>query len=123
MCTITNTIRTTIALGAVGVALALSGVASAAVPVHLLGAPVATTAVIAPPTVSYHFLNPLDPHKVGGAGGASTGWCEDMAGFYNKDLERADAAETANDPETFAVETGRAERDLKTVEDNCIVVD
>jgi hypothetical protein len=122
MLTIIKSIRTIIALSLGVVALAFSGVASAAIPVHMLGAPVATTAVIAPPTVSAHFLNPLDLHKVGGAT-SSTGWCESMAGFYNKELEHADTAEGEGDAEAFALITGRAEEDLKTIEDHCLIVD
>lgn len=113
---------TIIALSAVGAVLASSAVASAAIPVHQLST-VATT-VVAPPTVSYHYLSPLDPHKVGAGGnGGSNGWCEDMAGFYNKDLESADNAETAGDQETFAAFSGRAEEDLKAIEDHCLIVD
>ena len=122
MFTTTNTIRTIIAISALGAGLACSGGASAAVPLNLR-AGAARTTVVAPPTVSYHYLNRLDPNKVGGAGNASTGWCEDMVNFYNKDLERADDAENAGDQETFALESARAEEDLKAVEDHCLIVD
>jgi hypothetical protein len=127
MFTITNTIRTIIALSAGVVAIAFSGVASAAMPVHLLAAPVATTVrVIAPPVATPHKLGEfLNPHKVGegGLNGGTTEGCEQRAKSYNHRVEGAEDAAEAGDQETEVTEWARAEEDLKVIEDNCLIID
>ena len=86
MFTITNKIRTIVALSAVGAALASSGIASAATAVRQPGT--ATTTAAAPPTVAY-----LDPSKFGSANPAySNQRCEDLANLVNQLNSAAGAA-------------------------------
>jgi hypothetical protein len=114
MFTITNKLRTVVALGAVGAALASSGVASAATAVHTTGstlAPVSTKVTVA--------LSTTEGHSTGDPGSATEGTCQalgaEAAGYENQgtnlakagDLEgAADAYDAATSIENAGMDEG-----------------
>jgi hypothetical protein len=119
MLTATNKIRTIIALGTVGAALASSGVASAAVPVHRVGTTVAVTRVVAPPT------KVIDATKVGSAGidGYDDAACEQLASQANSAYKGANSAAADGDKATANDLYGIAQEKNAELEDNCMVMD
>jgi hypothetical protein len=118
MFTATNKIRTIIALGTVGAALASSGVASAAVPVHRPGT-VIVTRVVAPPT------KVIDATKVGSAGiaGYDDEACEQLASQANSAEKGANSAAADGDSATANDLYGIAQEKDAELEDNCMVID
>jgi hypothetical protein len=122
MFTITNKIRTIIALGAVGAAVASSGVASAAIPVHRPGTGTVTR-VVAPPTIVAD--EAIDPNKVGSAGiaGYDDAACEQLANESNAAMKGANAAAGDGDTATANDLYGIAQDKDAELEDNCLVID
>jgi hypothetical protein len=117
MFTITNKLRTIVAIGAVGAALASSGVASAATVVHQPGTATAT-AVVAP-SVAY-----LDPSKFGSANPAySDQRCEDLANLVNQLNSAADAAATAGQYGMARNLGSNAAATESTLNSNCFEMD
>jgi hypothetical protein len=120
MFTATNKIRTIIALGTVGAALASSGIASAAVPVHRTGTVAAPiTRVVAPPTMA------ADATKVGSAGidGYDDATCEQLASQANSAYKGANSAAADGDKATANDLYGIAQEKNAELEDNCMVMD
>jgi hypothetical protein len=121
MLTPTNKLRMLVALGAVGAALASSGVASAATNVRSPGT-VTPTRVVAPPTV---VAQTIDPDNVGSAGiaGYDDQKCEDLANRHN-DLEWSGYQSLrAGDTKGYNDALDAADDLEDEISDNCIVVD
>jgi len=131
MFTLTNKLRTIVAIGAVGTALAPVGVASAATVARLPGA---GTSVVAsrPITVA----QTIDPSKVGSANGNYTDEdCEDLANEVNFDNQQAEIQGTVAAgtlPNTSAhdsawamsqLEEANAASAQQELDNNCFVMD
>jgi hypothetical protein len=118
MLTATKKIRTIIALGTVGTALASTGVASAAVPVHRPGTVIVTRVVAAPTKV-------IDATKVGSAGidGYDDAACEQLASQANCAYKGANSAAADGDSATANDLYGIAQEKNPELEDNCMVMD
>jgi hypothetical protein len=124
MFTVTNRIRTIIALGAVGAAAASSGVASAAISVHGPGTGTGNVAkLVAPPRVVPDEV--VDPNKVGSAGiaGYDNAACEQLANETNAAEKGANSAAGDGDMTTANTLYGVAQDKDAELEDNCLVID
>jgi hypothetical protein len=124
MFSVTNKIRTIIALGAVAAAVAVSGVASAAIPVHRPGTGTVTiTRIVAPPPIVAD--ETVDPNKVGSAGiaGYDDETCQGLANQVNSAMKGANAAGEDGDTATANDLYGLAQDKDAELEDNCLVID
>jgi len=119
MFTITNKIRTVIAVSTVGAALASSGVASAAIAVHRPGT---VTTIVARPTI---VAQAIDPNKVGSAGipGYDNAACEQLANQVNSAEQGANLAAYHGDSATANNLYELAQEKDAELEDNCLVID
>jgi hypothetical protein len=121
MFTVTNKLRTIVAIGAVGAALASSGVGSAATFVRPLG--IGRTVVAVQPTTTV--AQYIDPHNVGSAGipGYDNAKCQSLAKAHNADENSAVQSAKNGDAvaaQGFALLAGDLQTDLQ---DNCLVID
>ena len=117
MFSIMNKLRTLIALGAAGAALAGGGVASAATLVHTPGT--GTTVVAGQPTTVY-----LDPGKYGSATtGVSDADCENLAEDYNHEMSTALEAEQEGERDIAHGALQLAYAAQTKLENNCFVMD
>jgi hypothetical protein len=121
MFTITNRLRMLVAVGAVGAALASSGVPSAASAFHNPGT---ATPVVASQTTTV-VAKYIDPDNVGSAGilGYDDQRCEDLANQHN-DLENAgyDAVRAGN-AAGFKASMDAADQVEDQLDGNCMVID
>ncbi len=120
MFTITNKLCTIVTVGAVGAALASSGVASAASVVHRPGT--GTPVVASQPTTVAQYIN---PNNVGSAGiaGYDDAHCQSLVNSHNADENDAVKAAAAGDAllaQGYAELAGDLQTDL---ESNCFVID
>lgn len=125
MFTISNKLRTIVALGAVGAALAGSGVASAATIARVPGSTGAPVVATAPTTITQD----VDPSKVAGSPGVPGSTDEDCVGLAN-DINTLTGAGYANilsgDSAMSALgeaELNQAGEETQQLNDNCIVID
>jgi hypothetical protein len=120
MFTITNRLRMLVAVGAVGAALASSGVASAAINVRSPGT-VAPTRV-APPTA---VTQTIDPDNVGSAGiaGYDDQKCEDLANQHNNQEWAGFDALRVGDMNGYVSALNAADDTADELSDNCLVID
>ena len=120
MFTITNKLRMLVAVGAVGTALACSGVASAAINVRSPGT-VAPTRAAAPTVVA----QTIDPDNVGSAGiaGYDDQKCEDLANQHNNQEWAAHDALRASDMNGYVSLLNAADDTADELSNNCLVID
>lgn len=123
MFTITHKLHTIVALGAVGAALAGSGVASAATVVHKPGTGM-TVLASQPTTVAQD----IDPSKVGagGSGQSTDEQCEALANEINSLNNDAQSNLSGNDLSGFdlaVAESALASEETQRLNDNCLVID
>ena len=120
MFTITDKIRAVIPVIPVIAVGASSGVASAAIPGHRLGA--VTTTIVAQPTI---VAQALDPSKVGSAGipGYDNAACEQLANQVNSAEQGASLAAYHGDSATANNLYELAQEKDAELEDNCLVID
>jgi len=120
MFTITNKLRTVIALSAAGTTLAGSGVASAARVVQKPGT--GTPAVASQPTIVARYI---DPNKVGSAGipGYDTAMCESLANDHNKAESAGIQAVKDGDASAAQANIDNANGIQSVLEENCLVID
>lgn len=114
-------LRTVIALGLAGAALAGSGVASAAT---VRGLPQATHAPVAVVTAPARSLN-IDPGKVGSAGipGYDDAECQSLADNYNAEQQIANDDQDAGNAQGAGEANDAASYTKGLIDDNCIVID
>jgi hypothetical protein len=131
MLTLTNKLRTIVAISAVGAVLAPVGAASAATVAHQPGA---STSVIASQPITV--AQTIDPNKVGSANGNYTDEdCEDLANEVNFDNQQAQIQGTIASgtlPNTSAhdsawamsqLEEANAASAQQELDNNCFVMD
>ena len=120
MFTITNKLRTIVAIGAAGAALAGSGVASAATVVHSPGT--GTAVVASQPTIVAQYI---DPNKVSSAGipGYDNAMCESLANDHNKAESAGIQAVKDGDAAAAQANIDNANGIQSELEENCPVID
>jgi len=121
MFTITNKLRTVVALGAVGAALAGSGAASAATVLRTPGT--GTTVVASQPTT---VADTVDPNKVGGSPGVPGSTDEDCVALANEinTLTGSGYAELlSGDSALGEAELNLADEESQRLNNNCLVID
>jgi hypothetical protein len=120
MFTITNRLRMLVAVGAVGAALASSGVASAASVFQKFGI---VTPVVA--SQSTTVAKPIDPDTVGSAGiaGYDDEMCESLANQHNDYESDGLARLRAGDAQGFNAYMDAADQAEDELDDHCMVID